>query len=45
MNPTTKSLHLAAIYTVYGKRAGAELFAEKTLEEIRRLDRPLRQLA
>ena len=38
MNPTTKSLHLAAIYTVYGKRAGAELFAEKTLEEIRRLE-------
>ena len=30
-------MRIATIYTVYGRRAGAELFVEKTLQEIRRL--------
>jgi len=30
-------MRLAALYTVYGRRAGAELFVEKTLQEIQRV--------
>ncbi len=36
MIPNATPMRLALIYTVYGRRAGAELFAEKIVEEILR---------
>lgn len=36
------NLHIAAIYTLFGRRAGAEMFFEKTVETIRQLFPELR---